>query len=413
MTVADLFISTTAQSKQRASFAPIHLPLTDGIDLPQVASVCFITDAGKCAGGEYGGANTPDGSSGGSSGGDDPEWELDNKERCHKEGYTLTSCSSSVQEPVNYCPYDNTYFEKCMCKTNLVTCTKPYYGVGESCGGKYASCKLDNARACKEDGEDGYTQTGSCNSIQNINKRCPYDANYFDKCVCRSDLYTCSSPLQGVGTACGGKYASCQCPSSYKSCDCGGAAGASSCTWSGITRYSNCKACCEPTCQNESNCKYGSSTVDDGCGGSCTVCNKTGNYHCPDGSSVPDVSMCQKDPDGVIIQEDGFCIILSKYQGYGYGNSAIASTPAGWKFASLSVMQKASLHIDLLNQQLNKIGEPDLLNTWYWTNTYFVYTDEEQLVYIINPYSGEYRESAGRGESGIHQAYYRYYKNCN
>ena len=239
----------------------------------QLASVCFITDAGKCAGGEYGGANTPDGSSGGSSGGDDPEWELDNKERCNKEGYTLTSCSS-VQDPVNFCPYDDHFFEKCVCKPNLVTCTKPYYGVGER--------------------EDGYTQTGSCNSIQNINKRCPYDANYFDKCVCRSDLYTCSSPLQGVGTACGGKYANCQCPSSYKSCDCGGAAGASSCTWSGTTKYSSCKSCCgSEYVYDSSNCAYPKKPSGAECGGKYTLCQ--GN--CADAGyrdSIPSGQICNK-----------------------------------------------------------------------------------------------------------------------
>ena len=140
------------------------LPEQDTADLPLTASVCFITDAGNCREDEYdyGGANTPDNSSGGTPGGggssggdkgngDDPEWELDNKERCNKEGYVTTKCNS-VENPVNYCPYDNTYFEKCVCKPGLVTCTKPYYGVGESCGGKYASCQLDNARACKEDG---------------------------------------------------------------------------------------------------------------------------------------------------------------------------------------------------------------------------------------------------------------------
>ena len=289
--VADLLDLTAAQGARSAILSPINPQQKIGSNGARLASVCFITDAGKCAGGEYGGANTPDGSSGGSSGGDDPEWELDNKERCHKEGYTLTSCSSSVQEPVNYCPYDNSYFEKCVCKPGLVTCTKPYYGVGESCGGKYASCRLDNTRACKE---DGYTQTGSCSSVQNINKKCPYDANYFDKCVCRSDLYTCSSPLQGVGTACGGKYANCQCPSSYKSCDCGGAAGASSCTWSGTTKYSSCKSCCSSEyVYDSSNCAYPKKPSGAECGGKYTLCQ--GN--CADAGyrdSIPSGQICNK-----------------------------------------------------------------------------------------------------------------------
>ena len=247
-----------AQGARSAILSPINPQQKIGSNGARLASVCFITDAGNCRGDDFGGVGMDNPNS---SGGDNPEWELDNKERCNKEGYTLTSCSS-VQDPVNFCPYDDHFFEKCVCKPNLVTCTKPYYGVGESCGGKYASCQLDNPRACKE---DGYTQTGSCNSVQNINKRCPYDSNYFDKCVCRSDLYTCSSPLQGVGTACGGKYANCKCPSSYKSCDCGKASGAKSCTWNGTTKYSSCKKCCTDTCpsytlSSSSSCSYGATS---------------------------------------------------------------------------------------------------------------------------------------------------------
>ncbi len=305
----DLLDPTAAQGARSAILSPITPQLTDRVKLRQLASVCFITDAGNCRGDEYdyGGANTPDNSSGGTLGGgssggdngngDDPEWELDNKERCNKEGYVTTSCSS-VQDSVNYCPYDNTYFERCECKPNLVTCTKPYYGVGESCGGKYASCQLDNPRACKE---DGYTQTGSCNSVQNINKRCPYDANYFDKCVCRSDLYTCSSPLQGVGTVCGGKYASCQCPGSYQTCSCGAAAGASSCSWGGSTKYSSCKKCCSDTCPSGSksvSCsssqnKVKVSTTE--CGSACYSCKSSGThvhtYQCPSGYAISS-SLC-------------------------------------------------------------------------------------------------------------------------
>lgn len=122
--------------------------------------------------------------------------------------------------------------------------------------------------------------------------------------------------------------------------------------------------------------------------------------------------MCQKDPDGVIIQEDGFCIIISKYQGYDYGNRAIDKTPTGWKLASLSVMQEASKHISLINQQLNKIGESDLLNTWYWTSTYW--NTSRQLAYAINPYTGNTVKTTPVSEGGaFEQAYYRYYKNCN
>ena len=322
-------------SEHRDFSAPISLALTDG-STASVASVCFITDAGNCGGNDYGGANTPDGDSSGgsssggssSSGGDacapNDAWCLDNQKRCSLEGYNQTSCNS-VSTSTNFCPYDNRFFEKCVCKPNLIdcpagqvgvgescdgkyascqcdpklvscssvqvgvgatcggkyesctcnpnlqTCTKPYYGVGESCGGKYASCQLDNARACKE---DGYTRTGSCNDVQTINKKCPYDPTYFDKCVCRGDLQKCASPLQGVGTACGGKYKSCKCPTKYKVCDCGKAAGASSCTWNGVTKYTSCKACCDDTCPSGTSKTYkGAYAGTTECGSKCYKCN--------------------------------------------------------------------------------------------------------------------------------------------
>ena len=181
-------------------------------NFPLTASVCFITDTGACSGNSFGGgANTEDGGHGapgesGDNSGNEPDYTLDNYERCAKEGYTQTACSS-VQQPSNRCPYNSDIFEKCVCKPNLQTCTVPYYGVGEACGGKYASCERDDARACNENGTGS---NASCPAEQTPNKVCPYNASYHDKCVCRSDLKTCTKPEYGVGTACGGKYLSCQ-----------------------------------------------------------------------------------------------------------------------------------------------------------------------------------------------------------
>ncbi len=222
----------------------------------KVASVCFITDAGNCSGDKFGnlesptggnGGGTPNGNGGG-TGGDNPnnipEYETI-PEQCRNAGYTVTSCVAG-KHPVNPCPSDNTYYKECVCNENLTqTCSVPYYGVGVSCNGKYASCQRDDDKACRN---AGYTQTASCPTLQVPNQKCPYNASYYDKCVCQSGLVTCSSPQIGVGTSCGGKYQSCQCPSSYKSCDCGGAVGATSCTINGTTTYSSCKSCCSDTC---------------------------------------------------------------------------------------------------------------------------------------------------------------------
>ena len=246
------------------------LPLPQGEDnklnVFKTASVCFITDTGACSG---------------RGGGENPVAPVtpippqpSPSEACEEAGYELTSCPS-LSHGENFCPIDSSYFKTCVCDDNLKECHKPYYGVGPSCDGKYASCEKDTPRACKE---DGYGQSGACPDLQTPNKKCPYDSAYYDKCVCRSDLVTCTYPQSGVGEACGGKYASCQCPGSYKSCECGGAAGATSCTVNGQTTYSSCKNCCSDTCSSGSKsvfCSIGErkvkiSTTE--CGSACYRC---------------------------------------------------------------------------------------------------------------------------------------------
>ena len=101
-------------STHRDLSAPISLALTDAGKLPQLASVCFITDDGNCSDDSF----TPDGGSSGGkpntpSGGceDNDAWCLDNQKRCANEGYSLSSCPDG-QKPTNFCIYDNRFFLK-------------------------------------------------------------------------------------------------------------------------------------------------------------------------------------------------------------------------------------------------------------------------------------------------------------
>ena len=96
----DLFISTGAQGARSAFQAPISQQQTDGIDLPQVAdrvklrqlaSVCFITDAGECSGG---GARIDEPSS--SSSGPGPI-EPEPGKQCALEGYVNDVCPEGQQ----------------------------------------------------------------------------------------------------------------------------------------------------------------------------------------------------------------------------------------------------------------------------------------------------------------------------
>ncbi len=195
------------------------LPLPQGEDnklnVFKTASVCFITDTGACSGEKFSNDETP-GNGNGNPGGI-PDYDTP-QEQCQAAGYGVTSCPAGAHGD-NPCPADSAYYQKCVCDANMTqTCTKPYYGVGPSCNGKYASCKRDDDKACRE---DGYNLSGSCPSLQTPNKRCPYNSSYYDKCVCRSDLVTCTSPQVGVGSSCGGKYESCCTPlANQTGCNC-------------------------------------------------------------------------------------------------------------------------------------------------------------------------------------------------
>ena len=238
-------------------------------DKIKLAATCFVTDTSACSGNEFGGNNADDdghGSPGGPGNGDD--YDLDNEERCRQEGYNQTSCPEG-QEPSNTCPYDNSYFEKCVssCPSNYVTCELPYYGVGEACDGKYASCEKDTERACQEL-NPGYVNT--CGTGQQLSDdRCSYDSLYGTCCnTCAGyDNTTIPEGYVQDGESCLG----CDGQEHYKikpnPCDgfmdcgsMGGEAGAKTCLSGTTTMYDNCKACPNlgeyTTCPSCTICQY-------------------------------------------------------------------------------------------------------------------------------------------------------------
>ena len=233
----------------------------------KLAATCFVTDTSACSSNEFSGNNADDDGHG-TPGGPGDDYELDNKERCNKEGYYLTSCPEG-QEGAGVCPYDNSYFEKCVstCPSNYVTCEKPYYGVGEACDGKYASCEKDTERACQEL-NPGYVD--ECGTGQQLSDdRCSYDNTYGTCCnTCAGYDYT-SIPDGYVqdGESCTG----CDGQEHYKvkpnPCDgymdcgsMGGEAGAKTCLSGTTTMYDNCKACPNlgeyTTCPSCTICQY-------------------------------------------------------------------------------------------------------------------------------------------------------------
>ncbi len=219
----------------------------------KTAATCFVTDTSACSGNEFAGNNADDdghGGPGGPGNGDD-DYDLDNEERCKKEGYTMTSCPEG-QEGSNFCPYDSSYFEECVnsCPSNYVTCEKPYYGVGEACDGKYASCEKDTERACQELNPRYVDECGTGQQLSD--DRCSYDNTYGTCCnTCAGyDYTTIPEGYVQDGEACTG----CDGQKHYKikpnPCDgfmdCGSMGpdtGAKTCLSGSTTKYSNCKPC--------------------------------------------------------------------------------------------------------------------------------------------------------------------------
>ena len=221
-----------------------RLPSSDEI---KTAAVCFISDTKNCSDGMFGYGEEV---SGGSGSGGVPDYDLNDAERCRKEGYTLTSCAAG-ETPEGFCIYNSNYFARCVCPSGYKTCEPPYYGVDQACGDKYASCEKDTERACTElDSE--FTNTCQTGWKVDPNNACEYDPNY-GKCCNLCEGYDYTSIPEGYiadGAAC----VDCDGVSKYKikinPCDgfqdcgvMGGDTGAKTCMSGSQIKYDNCKPC--------------------------------------------------------------------------------------------------------------------------------------------------------------------------
>ena len=188
----------------------------------QIASVCFISDTEDCSGYLFG--NTED-----LIDGNPEDYNPDDDERCKKEGYLISSCPDGYKPGGLKCPYDD-YYTKCVpaCPSNYVECTEPYFGVGEACDGKYASCDCTpcGSEYAYTSIPNGYLQDGEgCLDCDGVTKY-------------KIKINPCDGFLD-----CG---------------DMGGAAGAKTCQSGDVIKYDNCKPC--PNLGNLTSCP------------SCSVC---------------------------------------------------------------------------------------------------------------------------------------------
>ena len=203
-------------------------------DKIKLAATCFVTDTSACSGNEFAGNNADDTGHGAPGGpGDGDDYDLDNEERCRQEGYTLSSCLPG-ETPATPCPYDNSIFAECTCPTGYTTCESPYFGVGEACGNKYASCECNPCTGYDYTSvPEGYVQEGeSCLG-------CDGQEHYKIK----------PNPCDGF-LDCGSM---------------GGETGANSCLSGSVTKYDNCKPC--PNLGTLSSCPAGYSCTFEECSG--------------------------------------------------------------------------------------------------------------------------------------------------
>ena len=125
LALSDAAVASGIYATHTRTPRPEPVSFADMAHAYKTASVCFLgTD--NC------------GDAGFDSGNGD--YKIDTEQQCKNEGFVRLNCSS-LQEIDGACPYNTAYGKSCKCVETLISCPTPQIGSGESCEGKYVSCK--------------------------------------------------------------------------------------------------------------------------------------------------------------------------------------------------------------------------------------------------------------------------------
>ncbi len=330
----------------KSSFLTDFSSPADRVKLRQLASVCFITDAGECSGG---GAGIDEPSS--SSSGPGPI-EPEPGKQCALEGYVNDVCPEG-QQPGIACPYDSGWHTGCVCKPeyNKICTGSDEQGKGASCNGKYKEC----CKLCS--GYDytatnipsGYIKGASCQSCDGVKYKIKCDTNssntgtyidcgsaagsggsctddtgtYYEKCTCPTNYefnaqtqtcvcktnfkYACTGTgyAGGQGESCDNKYQTCECATGY--------------SWSATSGCVKCSSSFKYACTGANEVKPSGSN----CGGLYDKCSCKSGYKWSGGKCVVD------------------CADSYKYTCTGTGYAGGVGSACGGKYASCTCVTEA------------------------------------------------------------------------
>ena len=168
-------------------------------------------------------------------------------------------------------------------------CFLGFGGCGEGNFSKDDDYTIDTEKQCLN---EEYIKL-NCNSVQEIDEPCPYNAAYGKKCKCASNLITCPNGQVGVGDSCEGKYISCKCDTSLISCPSNKIGSGASCGG----KYQSC-ICKSEYLYTLSNCTSPRSLSGLSCDGKYTGCScpvgvSTNSFGCEEYYPSPCSSVCK------------------------------------------------------------------------------------------------------------------------